>query len=492
MKYNYNKETVFKELINIVGDEYVSMDLEDIIPYCRDEVSQAFGQRYLSDFIILPKSVEEIQEIVKVANKHKVPIYPYSFGANISSAAVPRRGGIILITRRMNRILEINEETMTATIEPGVSWSKLIYETKKFGLEPLPLGGGPHTGGPVGNFALGGGNTGGIDMNEVVSIEVVLPNGEILRTASAGYMGHETINPYCRLAFGPNLTLLFRGSLGTFGIITKLIRRLYPIRNIEEVIEIGFNDINSAVNGIRDIVRLGIAKQTYGLDRAQLAILSAPPELVEKKEEYRIFEDSFPEFCVGVKISCHNEKQRDVYKEIINDSIEKYKGYFVKFDGEVKTTLDEMWGGSSSIAIRYLRHNPHLMAFSMTPPSMVPKIREKTVEILRKLDFKQYSFSGREIEPRCWISPWERNESYLFEQDIEFDPEDKESIEKFRKFVNIFYDEMFNMGSSQINAAFLRRVEGKMMPTYIYLLKGIKKLLDPNNIFAPAQMFKDI
>ena len=72
----------------------------------------------------------------------------------------------MLLVRRLDKILEINEETHTATIEPGVTWSKLFFEARKKRLEPLGLGGGPHSGGLVGNFCLGGGNTGGIDINE--------------------------------------------------------------------------------------------------------------------------------------------------------------------------------------------------------------------------------------------------------------------------------------------------------------------------------------
>ena len=116
-----------------------------------------------------------------------------------------------------------------------------------------------------------------------------------------------------------------------------------------------------------------------------------------------------------------------------------------------------------------------------------------TKKILKQLDYKLTTFSEKELEyPRCWLSPWERNESYLFEQEIEFNPADKESVEKFRKFMGIHFDESFKYGSAQIAAAFLRRAEPLMWPGYMRIIRTLKKELDPNGIMSPAQVFKDI
>lgn len=486
------KREVYEQLVKIVGEDWVTMEREDILPYCRDEVSQAL-KTYDADMVVMPGSVEEIQQIMRLANEYKVPVYPYSYGVSISSAAVPRAGGMMLVTRRLDRILEINEETMTATVEPGVTWSKLFAEAKKHGLEPLGLGGGPHSGSLVGNFVLGGGNTGGIDINEEVACEVVLPNGELMWTGSAGMKGHEKLNPWCRVAYGINLTGLFHGSLGTLGVVTKVIRRLYPLRDIEERVQVGFDDFESCLNGMREFVRLGICKQVYGLNRPQAAMIAADSEIIKKPEEYERFENSFPEFLVVCKLSCYNQKQLDVYKELIEQAARPYGGKFVTFEPYTQSALNELWEGSSMVAIRYLRHNPHLMAFAMLPPSKLPGLRELTKRIMKDLGYKLYTFSGKELEyPRCWISPWERNESYLYEQEMEFDPSDPQSVETFRKFMDVYYRESFKYGSSQISAAFLRRAEPLMWPGYMKIIRGLKQLLDPNGIMSPRQMLKDI
>lgn len=486
------KKEIYESLSKVVGKDYVSVEREDILPYTRDEVSQAL-KIYDADFVVMPGSVEEVQEIIRLANEFKVPVYPYAFGVSISSAAVPRRGGIMLVLRRLDRILEINDETMTATIEPGVTWSKLYYEARKHNLEPLGLGGGPHSGSLVGNFTLGGGNTGGIDINEEVACEVVLPNGELMWTGSAGMKGLEKVNPWCRVAWGMNLTGLFHGSMGIFGVVTKVVRRLYPLRNFEERIQVAFPSFESCLSGMRQFVELGICKQVYSLNRPQAAMITATADILNKPEEYRKHEDSLPEFLTVCKISCYTEKQVEVYKELIEDVARRNSGSFISFEGATQQALNELWDGSSMVAIRYLRHNPHLMCFAMLPPSKLPGLRELTKRILQDLDYKLTTFSGRELEyPRCWISPWERNESYLYEQEIEFNPTDKDSVEKFRKFMRIYYPESFKYGSAQIAAAFLRQAESLMWPGYVRIIKSLKKELDPNDIMAPAQVFKDI
>lgn len=481
----------YKEAEQIVGDGNITADKEDIIVYCRDEVSQAL-KSYMADYAVLPDSTEQVRALVKLANKHNVAIYPYSYGTNLSGATSPRKGGAIVVMRKMNRILEINRETKTATIESGVTWSKLIYETGKVGLEPLPLGGGPHTGGPIGNYSLGGGPTGAIDMNEVVSLEIVLGNGEILRTGSAAFMGHEEVNPYFRIAWGPNLTELYRGAMGAFGIITKMVRRLYPIRPIEEPIQIGFPDLATCVEGMRNVVELGICKQITGLNRIQAAAIAAESDLLKDPVEYKKLEDSMAAWLMMAKISCHNEDQAHVYRKLIDDAITKANGSLVQYEGTVQQNLTQLWGGSSVAALHYLRHEPNLMAFFYVPPSKIVGAYEITMEIMRKLDYPMTSFSGNVAEPRMYLAPWERTETFMIEFDIEFDPMDQESINKFRQFMGLYFEATLKYGSAQASAGFFRNMEPGLLPAYSKLLRDIKNAIDPNHIMAPAAVFKDM
>jgi len=485
------KNEFYKEAEKVVGKGNISAEKEDIVVYCRDEVSQAL-KSYMADYVVVPENVEQVQAIVRLANTFKVPLYPYSYGTNLSGATSPRKGGAVVVMRKMNRILEINEETQTAIIEPGVTWSKLIYECGKMGLEPLPLGGGPHTGGPIGNYSLGGGPIGAIDLNEVVALEVVLGTGEILWTGSGAFRGHEKINPYFRIAWGPNLTELYRGAMGAFGIITKMVRRLYPVRPIEEPIQIAFPDVSSCVNGMRNVVKLGICKQVTGLNRIQAAVIAADSDLIKDPKAYKELEDSLPAWLMMAKISCHNEEQASVYRKLIKEAVEKAGGSIVRYEGTTQANLTNLWGGSSVAALHYLRHEPNLMAFVYVPPSKIAGAHDMTMELLRKLNYPMTSFSGPVPEPRMYLAPWERTETFMIEFDIEFDPLDQASIEKFRQFIGMYFDATLKYGSPQASAGFLRNMEPGFLPTYARFLRDIKNALDPNHIMAPGQVFKDI
>jgi hypothetical protein len=239
------------------------------------------------------------------------------------------------------------------------------------------------------------------------------------------------------------------------------------------------------------LVDLGFIQQAMGIDRPQCAILTADPELTKNPEKYAEFEDSFPAYVVNVKTSCHNGEQANIYRKIIKETAAKYEGTIVEFSGYTKKYLDEWWNGSSTSAIRYLRHLPHIMAAIQLPPKMIPGARELTLNLLDELDYKHTTFSGKEMPPRQLLSPWERNESYWYEQNIEFDPTDPVSVSKFKTFQRKWFDLMFDYGGSTIIPTLIRRAENKLMPSYVHLMRGIKSYLDPNGIFAPGQILRD-
>ena len=124
-----DKDKIKREIESIVGMDNFSSDVSDIIPYLSDSYSILVGREVtLPDFVILPGDAQQVQDIIRLANEYKIPVYPRSYGVNVAGSAVPYEGGMIVDLKKMDRIHEINEETMTATIEPGVSWAKLRKE----------------------------------------------------------------------------------------------------------------------------------------------------------------------------------------------------------------------------------------------------------------------------------------------------------------------------------------------------------------------------
>ena len=115
------KSELLEELIKIVGDRYATNDQAICIGYSRDQVITSKGPEY----VVAPETTEEIQKIMRVATKYKVPVLPKGTGANMGGLVIPLHGGIILDLKRMNQIYEFDEKNMTAIVGPGVTYGQL-------------------------------------------------------------------------------------------------------------------------------------------------------------------------------------------------------------------------------------------------------------------------------------------------------------------------------------------------------------------------------
>ncbi|MFX0186636.1 MAG: FAD-binding oxidoreductase [Candidatus Hodarchaeota archaeon] len=220
-----NKSEVLTYLEEIVGKDYVSNKPEDLFIYSQDPGASLPRP---ADFVVLPKTVEEIQRIVILANKEKIPIVPMGGGLTLSGLIIPVRGGIVLDMKRMDQILEINELSRYALIEAGVTTGKLLSHLNENhpDLQP-PVPDAPPSATVAGNVLIHGsgylsqryGDHGAM----INGLEVVLPNGEICRLGSCAvsnfWFGRGPI---------PDFIGLFISSFGTMGIITKLSIQLFP------------------------------------------------------------------------------------------------------------------------------------------------------------------------------------------------------------------------------------------------------------------------
>lgn len=124
-------DRILKQLQEIVGAEYATNDEALMYPYSYD---LTWNDPHMPDYVVLPKTVEQIQRILRLANKERIPVVPYVTGTNIGGLCIPEEGGILMDLKRMDQILEINTETGYAIIEPGVSHAKFSAALKKIWL----------------------------------------------------------------------------------------------------------------------------------------------------------------------------------------------------------------------------------------------------------------------------------------------------------------------------------------------------------------------
>ncbi len=220
--YNPVTENIVNELRRIVGEKYVLYgDADALEPYSHDETPDP-KYAHMPEVVVRPGSVEEIAEIMKLANRERIPVTPRGAGSGLSGGAVPVYGGIVLLIDRLNRILEIDRENMMVVVEPSVVTNEingalaehgLFYPGYPMSLETCFIGG---------NVAenAGGGKAikYGVTSRYVLGLEMVTPTGEIVQ------LGGKRVKDVT----GYNLVQLMVGSEGTLGIFTKIILKIGP------------------------------------------------------------------------------------------------------------------------------------------------------------------------------------------------------------------------------------------------------------------------
>jgi alkyldihydroxyacetonephosphate synthase len=247
------KEMIRSELVEIVGEAFVSTDETDKLVYSTDwawmpQMWLDRGQPLNTpDYIVHPGSAEEISEIMEIANKYRIPVVPWGGGSGSQGGALPIFGGIILDTKRMDRLIAIDEKSLTVTAQAGINLSHLEWAVNEKGLMF------PHYAASSNCATLGGAlaprGTGTISTkygkaeDMVLSMQIVLPTGEIIRTP-----------PVPQHAAGPDWFRLFLGAEGTLGIITEATMRLDYLPEARLLRAVLFENLSNALEAGRRIM----------------------------------------------------------------------------------------------------------------------------------------------------------------------------------------------------------------------------------------------
>ncbi len=223
---------ILQSLIDIVGEKGVSNAPEELWFYSRDP---GVLEPHKPDYVVAPKTTEEVQKIVQLAGRENIPVVPMGNGMSLAGLVIPLKGGIVLDMKRMNRILEVNAMARYVVVEGGTSQGALkAYLQKHHPTLRHSIPDAPATTTIAANVSLHGQgrltNQYGFNSDMVTGLEVVLPTGEICR------IGSPSIGPYW-ISKGPtlpDLSGLFLGWLGCTGIITKVGLKLYPNKKIRD------------------------------------------------------------------------------------------------------------------------------------------------------------------------------------------------------------------------------------------------------------------
>jgi glycolate oxidase len=243
----------FKE---IAGEQYVLVDEASLQNYGHDETEHLV---FLPDVVIRPRTAEEVSAILKICNRHNIPVTPRGAGTGLSGGALPQLGGVLLSTDRMNSILQIDERNLQVTTEPGVITEVLMDAVKEKGLfyPPDPSSRGSCFIG--GNVAENSGGPKavkyGVVRDYVLNLEIVLPTGEIMWTGAN----------VLKNATGYNLTQLMVGSEGTLAVVTKIVLKLIPLPKYDLLMLAPFASLEKAGEAVSAIFRAGFTPSALEL-----------------------------------------------------------------------------------------------------------------------------------------------------------------------------------------------------------------------------------
>lgn len=242
------EDKIKRMLIDVVGDKNFTDHRIDMVSYSYD----ASEHRHRPVCGVLAETAQQISEILKIANKEKIPVIPRGAGTGLSGMAVPIEGGIVLDLSHMNQIVKISIEDRLAIVQPGVVYAELETALSRYGFffPPDPASGKVSTlGGNVATNAGGlKGAKYGTTRDYVLGLQVVLPDGRIMRTGSKAM----------KSVSGYDLTRLFVGAEGTLGVVTEIILKINPRPTATSTALATFDKLDDAGRVVSQIMFAGI------------------------------------------------------------------------------------------------------------------------------------------------------------------------------------------------------------------------------------------
>jgi len=483
-----------KRLVDIFGGKRVYDDEKTLEHYAQD---QSFAPKRMPDFVVFADKVEEIQQVVRLANETLTPIIPYSSGLNFHGAALPDHGGIILNLSRMNKILQIDEENWFAVVEPGVTFEQLQGELMKRGFRVMiPFGAAPKRSAltsllerePVmaapsfeyGNFLI-------------MDTELVLPDGEVFKTG-IWCAGGKPGGP-----MGPVRNVIFRlwtGAQGTLGIMTKMGIQINPFIKERKAYFIAFNELSEAVEPLKRIQRREIGMECFMLNRFNLAALLSEeweipgsfPAKPQPSESFEHFKMMLPPWVLTICINGaprHPEDkiayEEEALREVCYSLNVELKEYLPQVSGINRILLNEVlypWGILKKFNYRGSVHD-------LTFKSSLHHIADMEAVIKKVCDAEGYSTSSI----GAYVLPLERGRAVHCEFDLHCDLEDEKETKKVKELWLKASEALINQG------AYFDRPYGawaemiyQRAGTYTIKLKEIKAELDPQGILNPGKL----
>ena len=468
-----NKTKIESKLIEIAGESNVSIKNVDILAYTKDSTLIAFNWTIqgkiagLPDIITWPETVEQISEILKLANKEKIPVIPYAEGSGVVGGSIPIYGGIIIDMKKFNKILDLNEKNLTVTAQAGINGMNLERFLNSKGYTSGHIPQSLYTsslGGWIAHRAAGQFSTKYGKIEDIImGMEIILPQGDVVN-----------FKPIARASTGPQLDKLFIGGEGTLGIVTEATLKIWPFPEKRILISYAFPTIEDSFEATREVLRENVYP-------AVIRIYDQP----ESSRHFSEVENA-KDRVMTIFVCEGNQKLVDVEEIITREKCEKYSGINC---GE---SPGEHWFETR---------------FRVTETSSMPayKLVFDTVEIASLWEnaakiYHSVLEATNKVKGNLLITA---HVSHFYPNGVGtyftfggVPPKGKSDLEFYKECWDSIIKAVLDSGGSighhhgvGINRAhWMQKEWGHAMKT----MKEIKKLLDPNNILNPGKIFENV
>lgn len=455
-------EEIKKSIIEIVGIENFDDSKVGRLTYSYDATPNF---QAMPDGVVSPRNTKEVAELVKICNDNKIPIVPRGSGTNLCGGTCPTEGGIVFLFKHMNQILEIDEENLTATVQPGVITLDLINAVEGKGLFFPPDPGSMKSSTIGGNInENSGGLRGlkyGVTRDYVMALEIVLANGSIIRTG--GKLAKDVA--------GYDFTRLYVGSEGTLGIVTEAILKLVPIPETKKTMLALYEDLEAAAKTVSKIIANKIIPATLEfLDQATVKVVEDFANIglpTDAKAVLLIEQDGAPEVV-----------ERDILK--IAEICKQEQAFSVQIAKTVEEAEALTTARRAALSALARLKPTTILEDATVPRSQVANMVKAIGEIAEKynLDICTFGHAGDgNLHPTVPTDARNKEEMERVEKAFE---------EIFIKAVELGGTITGEHGVGIMKAPYL---ELKLGAEGIAAMKAVKSALDPNNIMNPGKIF---
>ncbi len=444
-----------------LGDEFVTTNFSEREHHARD---QSFHDAHMPAAVVFPENAEQVSAILKYANEHLIPITPWGAGTSIEGNSIPVAGGIVLDVARMDKILRVYHDDFQVDVQPGIKYKdmnvKLAHDGLFFAPDP---GANASIGGMIANNAAGTRTPGyGATRDNVYRLEVVLANGEIIRT---GTRSKKTSSGY-------DLVHLFIGSEGTLGVVTQATLKLRPIPEHFSAVVAAFENVAGATRSVSAIMGAGlkpVALEYLDAFTAQQLNTTGEFRLHEKPTLLIEFHSATPHAI---------EHELTLAQELCNDH-----GCIFFEAGVGRAERDRLWKMRHSTYEVLVRNHPgisFLVCDVAAPVSKYPELVTACEQEINALHLPGASIVGHAADGNAHpLVP------YL--------PGDEASHARAVQALGNMVRVALSLGGTATGEhgvglgkiQFMREEHGASLD----VMRAVKKLFDPNGILNPGKMF---